>query len=89
MSSDKSSASLLELLDELTPVVDQNSLNRVRYFVEYNEIKLSLELLCEYIYDDDVSLEDNHINRINEFCEVFKVDKNYWLDTNNQRRKDS
>lgn len=78
---------ILELLDDLEVILHKVSLDQIRSFVSYNELKLSLEFLCEYIYEDQIVLETKYVTRINEFCEILKVEKTYWLDTEGSNSK--
>jgi hypothetical protein len=72
---------ILISLEELESTMNEQSLMQVRHFVQYNELKLAIEFLCEYISEDEIHLEPALKSKINGFCALLDIDKIYWLDS--------
>ena len=83
MNIDKLKTELVKLLDDLGSFLDERKFEQVKYFIEYNELKLAVEFLCEYVYEDEITVDAELKYRINQFCKELNIDKIYWLDDKN------
>ncbi len=70
---------LEELLQDLEQIMDKRDLEQVKYFIGYNEIKLAVETLCEYLSEDEICLNSTITNKINEVCLKLNIEKIYWM----------
>jgi hypothetical protein len=70
---------LIELtLNELRLQIGEHNYAQIAHFLQYNELKLSVEFLCEHIAEDQIELKSAQKSQITTLCSLLKLDKVYW-----------
>lgn len=70
-------ASILDDLNELLPPED---INEVKYYIKYNELQISIEMLCDFISDSGVIIPEKISSKIKMISKKLNISDRYWGD---------
>lgn len=70
---------LTNLVNDFKPILHETSIQQLHEWIGYNEIKLTVEMLSEYISETGIPLNQELLDRVNEFCRILNIDEVYWL----------
>lgn len=69
---------ILETVEFLQGNLDSESIEEVKHYVKYNELKLSIEMLCDFIADSEILISTKTAESSRFLAESLDVDGNYY-----------
>ena len=70
---------LANLVNDFTPILHEKAIQQLHEWNTYNEIKLAVEMLSEYISENGTQINQEFTDRVNEFGRILNIDEIYWL----------
>lgn len=68
------------ILDDLKEYLHPDDITEVNHYMNYNELKISVEMLCEFISESKFIVSKNVSDKIKIVSKKLNIDERYWVD---------
>jgi hypothetical protein len=80
MEIEKIKSYISSVLDDLNGYLHSDDIIEVKHYLKYNELKISIEMLCEFISESDVEIPKNISEKIRVVSKELNIQDRYWID---------
>lgn len=71
---------IASILDDLNELLPREDIDEVKYYIKYNELKISIEMLCDFISESGVIIPEKISDKIKIISKKLNISDRYWGD---------